>query len=104
MMRDFWKYERDKDLALQKHFRANSKRFHSFPQFPRHLCDSTAEDSEPERDVSPEAVASSHSEEESREIPTIAPTTARDKRKASMTKPAGKKSIIRSAANWKWKD
>ncbi|GMN61117.1 hypothetical protein TIFTF001_030205 [Ficus carica] len=104
MIRDFWKYERDKDLALQKYFRVNSKRFHSFPQFPQHLCDSSAEDSEPEKDVSPKAVASSHSEEESREVPIIAPTTARDKGKAAMTKSAGKKSILRSAANWKWKD
>ncbi|GMN32299.1 hypothetical protein TIFTF001_044672 [Ficus carica] len=103
MMRDFWKYERDKDLALQKHFRSNSKRFQSFPKFPQHLCDSSAEDSEPERDVTPEAVSSSHSMDEAHDVPTTAPTTVRDKGKNSMAKSVDKKSILRSAANWKWK-
>ena len=103
MMRDFWKYERDKDLALQQHFRVNSKRFQSFPQFPQHLCDSSAEESEHERDVTPDAVASSHSEDDAHAVPT-APTTSQDKGKAAMAKPAGKKSILRSAANWKWKN
>ncbi|GMN40396.1 hypothetical protein TIFTF001_009619 [Ficus carica] len=103
MMRDFWKYERDKDLALQKHFRSNSKRFQSFPKFPQHLCDSSAEDSEPERDVTPEAVASSHSMDEALDVPTTAPTAVRDKGKNAMAKPVETKSILRSAANWKWK-
>ena len=104
MMRDFWKYECDKDLALQKHFRASSKRFHSFPKFPQHLCESSVEDSEPARDISPEVVASSHSEDESHDVSTTALTIIRDKGKTAMAKPVGKKSILRSAANWKWKD
>ena len=104
MMWDFWKYERDKDLALQKHFRANSKRFQSFPKFPPHLCDSSPEDSDSERDVTPEAVASSHSSDEAHDITTTAPTTSRDKGKTVLAKPTGKRSALRSAANWKWKN
>ncbi|GMN66871.1 hypothetical protein TIFTF001_035931 [Ficus carica] len=104
MKRDFWKYERHKDLAIQKHFRSNSKRFQSFPQFPQHLCDSSTEDSEPEKDVTPETVASSHSKDKAHDVPMTAPTTVRDKGKNAMAKPAGKKSILRSAANWKRKN
>ncbi|GMN66801.1 hypothetical protein TIFTF001_035868 [Ficus carica] len=91
-------------ISQMERFEANSKRFHSFPQFPQHLCESSTEDSEPERDASPEAVATSHSEEESHEVPTTAPTTTEIKGNATMTKPTRKKSILRSAANWKWKD
>ncbi|GMN61530.1 hypothetical protein TIFTF001_030607 [Ficus carica] len=69
-----------------------------------HLCDSSTEDSELERDVTPETVASSHSKDKAHDVPTTAPTIVRDKGKNAMAKPAGKKSILRSAANWKWKN
>ncbi|EXB93493.1 hypothetical protein L484_006968 [Morus notabilis] len=46
-MREFWKYTKQRDLTLQKHFRANSRRFYSFPKFPHYLCSSSSEDEEP---------------------------------------------------------
>ncbi|GMN32868.1 hypothetical protein TIFTF001_041800 [Ficus carica] len=90
-------------LQLEKRI-SQIERFHSFPKISQHLCESSDEDFEPERDASPEAVASNHSEEESHEVPTTALTTTQAKGNAAMTKPTGKKSIPRSAANWKWKD
>ena len=38
-MKDFWRYEQQHDLALQKHFHANARRFHSLPAFPQHICE-----------------------------------------------------------------
>ncbi|GMN32871.1 hypothetical protein TIFTF001_041801 [Ficus carica] len=70
---------------------------------PEHSNHIPSGDFEPERDASSESVASSHSVEKSHEVPTTTPTTTRAKGKAAMTKPNGKKSILRSAANWKYK-
>ncbi|GMN74606.1 hypothetical protein TIFTF001_052413 [Ficus carica] len=41
--------------------------------------------------------------DEALDVPTTAPTAVRDKGKNAMAKPVEKKSILRSAANWKWK-
>ena len=38
-MREFWRNEQQRDLALQKHFLTNTRRFHSFPAFPQHICE-----------------------------------------------------------------
>ena len=47
-MRDFWRYEQQRDLTLQKHFCANARRFHSFPAFPQHICEDLYGDYAPE--------------------------------------------------------
>ncbi|GMN69096.1 hypothetical protein TIFTF001_038155 [Ficus carica] len=68
-----------------------------FPSLITSLC--LAQGVEPKRDVIPEAMASSHSKDEAHDVPTTAPTIVRDKGKNAMTKPVGKKSILRSATN-----
>ena len=103
MMRDFWRYERDKDLALQRHFRANSSRFHSFPKFPSHLCDSPPEETTQD---SPEEAAGdppSPSGPEQPEDAEAAPSKRRDKGKSVAAEPSSRRHSLRSALSWKWK-
>ncbi|GMN20378.1 hypothetical protein TIFTF001_048738 [Ficus carica] len=101
-MRDFWRYERERDLALQKHFRANSNRFQSFPKFPSHLCDSPPEDTAQD---SPEEAAGgppSTSGPKQPEHADAAPSKQSEKGKTVAVEPSSRRHSLRSTLNWKW--
>ena len=102
-MRDFWRYERDRDLALQKHFRANSNRFQSFPKFPPHLCDSPSEDTAQANPDEADGDPPSPSGPEQPEHAEAAPSKCRDKGKTVAAEPSSRRHSLRSALNWKWK-
>ena len=102
-MRDFWRYERDKDLALQRHFRANSNRFQTFPEFPPHLCDSLPEETMP---ANPEEAAGNPPSPSGPEQPDDAepaPSKRREKGKSVAAEPSSRRHSLRSTLNWKWK-
>ncbi|GMN28073.1 hypothetical protein TIFTF001_044193 [Ficus carica] len=101
-MRDFWRYERERDLTLQKHFRANSNRFQSFPKFPSHLCDSPPEDTAQD---SPEEAAggpSSTSGPKQLEHADAATSKQSEKGKTVAAEPSSRRHSLRSTVNWKW--
>ena len=102
-MRDFWRYERDKDLALQRHFRANSNRFQSFPKFPPHLCDSPPEDTAQDNPEVPADDPPSPSGPKQPEYAEAAPSKHQDKGKTTAAEPSSRRHSLRSALNWKWK-
>ena len=66
-MRNFWWYEQQHDLALQKHFHTNARRFHSFPTFPQHICEDLYEE------YAPEALEEAAYEEVAPKVPTRSP-------------------------------
>lgn len=102
-MQDFWNYEKQRDLALQKHYRANSMRFHFFPQFPPHLCDSPSDDVIPNHED--EAVEDSTCPPNvvQPEPSEAAPPKRLDKGKKVATETSTRKASLRSDVNWKWK-
>ncbi|GMN72743.1 hypothetical protein TIFTF001_052059 [Ficus carica] len=101
-MRDFWRYEQERDLALQKHFRANSNRFQSFPKFPSHLCDSppedTAQDSPEEATGGPPSTSGPTQPEHA----DAATSKQSEKGKTVAAEPSSKRHSLRSTVNWKW--
>lgn len=97
------KYEQERDLALQKHFQTNSKRFQSFLKFPQHLCDPSFDDSDSERDKETEVAPSSHFNDEHHEVDIVTSSTGRGKGKSTVSASPAGKSTLRSSMNWKWR-
>ncbi|GMN30311.1 hypothetical protein TIFTF001_044449 [Ficus carica] len=78
-MQDFWRYERERDLALHKHFQANSNSLEEAAGGPP----STSGPKQPE-----------HAD--------AAPSKQREKGKTVAAEPSSRRHSLRSTLNWKW--
>ena len=101
-MRDFWQYEQQRDLALQKHFRAKSRWFHSFPAFPQHICEDLSEEYTPEAPEEATPEAPTRPPEATQPAPVATSSMQCDKGKVVVPETSSRQTTLQSAMSGKW--